>query len=60
MLGQNVTGTIVGQRNGFVWSVVSGAAVSVVNEGTNIEYKACQFGPQEYVVANLPPGTTHI
>ncbi|MEN6602748.1 MAG: carboxypeptidase-like regulatory domain-containing protein, partial [Bryobacteraceae bacterium] len=57
MLGQNVTGTIVGTVTDSSGAVVSGAAVSVVNEGTNIEYKAATTATGEYVVANLPPGT---
>ncbi|MCE5307980.1 MAG: carboxypeptidase-like regulatory domain-containing protein, partial [Acidobacteriales bacterium] len=57
MLGQNVTGTIVGTVMDSSGAVVSGAAVSVVNEGTNIEYKAATSATGEYVVANLPPGT---
>ncbi len=57
MLGQNVTGTIVGTVTDSSGAVVSGAAVSVVNEGTNIEYKAASSATGEYVVANLPPGT---
>jgi len=57
MLAQNVTGTIVGTVMDSSGAVVSGVAVSVVNEGTNIEYKAATSATGEYVVANLPPGT---
>ncbi|MEN6602374.1 MAG: TonB-dependent receptor [Bryobacteraceae bacterium] len=57
MLSQNVTGTIVGTVMDSSGAVVSGAAVSVVNEGTNIEYKAATSATGEYVVANLPPAT---
>lgn len=57
MLGQNVTGTIVGTVTDSSGAVVSGAAVSVINEGTNIEFKAASTATGEYVVANLPPGT---
>jgi hypothetical protein len=57
MLGQNVTGTIVGTVTDSSGAVVSGAAVSVVNEATNIEFKAASSATGEYVVASLPPGT---
>jgi len=57
ILAQNVTGTIVGTVTDSSGAVVNAAAVVVVNEGTNIEYKAASSATGEYVVANLPPGT---
>jgi hypothetical protein len=57
MLAQNVTGTIVGTITDSSGAVVSGATVVVVNEGTNIEFKAGSSTTGEFVVANLPPGT---
>lgn len=57
MPGQNVTGAILGTVTDSSGAVVSGAAVSVTNEGTNIEFKAASSATGEYVVANLPPGT---
>ena len=55
-LSQNITGTILGTIIDASGATVSGASIAVVNQNTNLEYKAAG-GVSEYTVTNLPPGT---
>lgn len=54
---QNVAGTIVGSVTDSSGAVVTGVTVTVINEDTNIEYKAATSAEGEYVAPNLPPGS---
>src|SRR5262245_45076103 len=54
--GQNIAGTILGTITDASGAAVT-ATVSLVNEQTNIEYKAAAGETGEYVAPNLPPGT---
>jgi hypothetical protein len=54
---QSITGTIVGTVTDISGAAVSGAAITVINEETSIEYTAAAGGAGEYSAPNLPPGT---
>jgi hypothetical protein len=53
---QNITGSIVGTVTDSSGAAVNGASLVIVNQNTNIEYKAVS-DVSEYTVTNLPPGT---
>src|SRR3954464_3402208 len=53
---QNITGTILGTVTDASGAEVTGASLIIVDQNTNIEYKAVSEG-SEYTVTNLPPGT---
>jgi hypothetical protein len=55
-VAQNIAGTIVGAITDASGASVTSATVTVVNEQTNIEYKAASE-TGEFVAPNLPPGT---
>ena len=52
---QNITGTILGTVTDASGAAVTGASLVIVNQNTNIEYKAASDA-SEYTVTNLPPG----
>ena len=53
---QTITGTILGTVTDASGAAVTGAALVVVDQNTNIEYKAVSPA-SDYTVTNLPPGT---
>ena len=53
---QDITGTILGAITDSSGAAVTGASITVVDQNTNLEYKAAR-GVSEYTVTNLPPGT---
>ena len=55
--GQNVAGTIVGGITDSSGAAVTAATVTLINEETNIEYRAAAGETGEYVAPNLPAGT---
>lgn len=54
---QSISGTIVGVVTDVSGASVSGAAILIVNEETNFEYRAATGAAGEYSAPNLPPGT---
>lgn len=54
--GQNITGVILGTVTDTSGATVTGASIVIVNQDTNIEYRAVS-SVNEYTVTNLPPGT---
>jgi hypothetical protein len=54
---QNVTGNIVGTIKDATGAPVAGVPVTVVNEGTNIEFKAQSNSDGDFVAPGLPSGT---
>ncbi len=55
--GQNVAGTVVGGITDSSGAAVTAATVTLINEETNIEYRAAAGETGEYVAPNLPAGT---
>jgi hypothetical protein len=53
---QNVSGSILGTVRDSSSAIITGAKVTVTNEGTNFEYRAETASSGDYVVPNLPPG----
>ncbi|HEY7212869.1 MAG TPA: carboxypeptidase-like regulatory domain-containing protein, partial [Bryobacteraceae bacterium] len=53
---QNITGTILGTVTDSSGAAVQGASVVIVNQNTNLEYRAVNEG-SDYTLTNLPPGT---
>lgn len=56
MLGQTVTGAITGAVRDATGAAVPAANVTVVNEGTNVEFKTVTNSSGDYVAPVLPVG----
>ena len=57
VLAQTVTGAITGTARDATGATVPGAAVSVVNEGNNVEFKTTTNSSGDYIAPVLPAGT---
>src|SRR5262245_21136583 len=56
ILAQNITGTIVGTVRDSSGGVMPGAAVSLTNEETNVQFAVVTDETGDFVVPNLAPG----
>jgi len=59
-LAQSPNGTISGVVFDPTGAIITGAAITAVNDATRVEYSATTNGDGIYVLANLPPGAYRI
>jgi hypothetical protein len=60
VFGQTTFGTVTGQVKDATGAVISGAVVTISNQGTNVGYKTTTSSSGVYIQPNLLPGTYSI